>query len=107
MSIKDRAAGAVMGALVGDALGVGPHWYYDLAELRRDYGNWIDGYTSPMPGRYHAGLKQGQPSQPCIITTILLTSVVTKGDYDEADFCRPLHEELFPNHRGPPHNDPA
>jgi ADP-ribosylglycohydrolase len=53
MSIKDRAAGAVMGALVGDALGVGPHWYYNLAEMRRDYGDWIEGYTNPMPGRYH------------------------------------------------------
>ena len=39
--LKDRASGAVMGAFIGDALGVGPHWYYDLAELRRDYGDWI------------------------------------------------------------------
>jgi hypothetical protein len=38
ISIRDRAAGAVIGALVGDGLGLGPHWYYDLAELRRDYG---------------------------------------------------------------------
>jgi ADP-ribosylglycohydrolase len=41
MSIKDRAAGAVMGASIGDALGVGPHWYdldEDVARLRRlDY----------------------------------------------------------------------
>ena len=107
MSIKDRAAGAVMGALVGDALGVGPHWYYDLAELRRDYGNWIDGYTSPMPGRYHAGLKAGQPSQAGIITTILLRSVVTKGDYDEEDFCRRLDEELFPKLDGRPMSGPG
>jgi hypothetical protein len=41
MNIADRAAGAVIGALVGDALGVGPHWYYDLTELRKDYGDWI------------------------------------------------------------------
>lgn len=107
MSIKDRAAGAVMGALVGDALGVGPHWYYDLAEMTRDYGNWIDGYTSPMPGRYHAGLKAGQPSQAGIITTILLRSVVTKGDYDEEDFCRRLDEELFPKLDGRPMSGPG
>ena len=37
--IQDRAAGAIMGAFIGDALGLGPHWYYDLAELRRDYGD--------------------------------------------------------------------
>ena len=36
--IQDRAAGAIMGAFIGDALGLGPHWYYDLTELRRDCG---------------------------------------------------------------------
>ncbi|MGD9066247.1 MAG: ADP-ribosylglycohydrolase family protein [Desulfobacterales bacterium] len=30
---KDRAVGAVMGTFIGDALGVGPHWYYDLDQL--------------------------------------------------------------------------
>ena len=29
-TIQDRAAGAIMGAFIGDALGLGPHWYYDL-----------------------------------------------------------------------------
>ena len=96
-----------MGALVGDALGVGPHWYYNLEEMRRDYGNWIDGYTSPMPGRYHAGLKAGQPSQAGIITTILLRSVVAKGDYDEEDFCRRLDDELFPKLDGRPMSGPG
>src|SRR5207244_2222570 len=72
MSTKDRAAGAVMGALIGDALGVGPHWYYDLEEMRRDFGNWITGYTTPRAHRYHAGLKAGQSSQAGILTTMLL-----------------------------------
>ena len=88
MSIEDRAAGAVMGAFIGDALGVGPHWYYDLAEMRRDYGDWITYYTDPKPHRYHAGLKAGQLSQPGIILTMLLRSVVEKSGYDEDDFCR-------------------
>jgi ADP-ribosylglycohydrolase len=26
--IHDRAAGAIMGAFIGDAMGLGPHWYY-------------------------------------------------------------------------------
>jgi ADP-ribosylglycohydrolase len=30
MSKKDRAAGAVMRALIGDALGVDPEWFYTL-----------------------------------------------------------------------------
>jgi hypothetical protein len=57
MNVADRAPGAVIGALVGNALGLGPHWYYDLTEFRKDYGNWITGYTNPKPGRYHSGMK--------------------------------------------------
>lgn len=106
-NLKDRAAGAVMGALIGDALGVGPHWYYDLAEMRRDYGDWISGYTEPRPGRYHAGLKAGQLSQAGIITTMLLRSVVERNGYDEVDFCRRLDEELFPRLDGTPMNGPG
>jgi len=107
MSIQDRAAGAVMGALIGDALGVGPHWYYDLDEMRRDYGDWITGYTDPKPNRYHAGLKAGQLSQAGIILTMLLRSVVEKSGYDEADFCRRLDEELFPQLDGTPMSGPG
>ena len=65
--LQDRAAGALMGAFIGDALALGPHWYYDLDELRATYGDWIDGYTDPQPGRYHAGLKAGQPSQAGVL----------------------------------------
>ena len=50
---KDRAVGAIMGTFIGDALGVGPHWYYDREQLEKDYGDWIDNYTSPKAGRYH------------------------------------------------------
>jgi ADP-ribosylglycohydrolase len=96
-----------MGALIGDALAVGPHWYYDLAELHRDYGTWITDYTAPKPGRYHAGLKPGQPSQAGIITTMLLRSVVENGGYEEADFCRRLDDDLFPLLDGTPNNGPG
>jgi ADP-ribosylglycohydrolase len=107
ISIADRASGAVMGALIGDALGVGPHWYYDLVEMRRDYGDWIADYTEPRPDRYHAGLKAGQLSQPGIILTMLLRSVIENGDYVESDFCRRLDEELFPRLDGTPMNGPG
>lgn len=106
-ALADRAAGAIMGALIGDALGLGPHWYYDLDELRRDYGPWITGYTAPLPGRYHAGLKAGALSQAGIILTMLLRSVVERGAYEEADFCRRLDEELFPQLDGTPMHGPG
>jgi ADP-ribosylglycohydrolase len=106
-TIEERAAGAVMGALVGDALALGPHWYYDLAELRRDHGAWITGYTDPKPGRYHAGLKAGQLSQAGFILVLMLRSLVERGGYDEADFCRRMDEELFPLLDGTPVGGPG
>lgn len=100
--IQDRACGAVMGAFIGDALGLGPHWYYSLEELRRDYGGWISGYTDPRPGRYHDGLKAGQLSQAGFILRLTVRSLVDRGGYDQEDFCRRLDEELFPLLDGTP-----
>jgi len=104
---KNRAAGAIMGAFIGDALGLGPHWYYDLNELRRDYGEWITDYTDPRPDRYHAGLKAGQLSQAGFILKILLSSLVECGAYDEADFCRRMDRDLLPLLDGTPINGPG
>jgi ADP-ribosylglycohydrolase len=106
-SISNRAAGAIMGAFIGDALGLGPHWYYDLDELRANYGPWVSGYTDPKPGHYHAGMKAGQLSQAGIILELTLRSVVERGSYDEGDFCRRLDEELFPHLDGTPMNGPG
>ena len=103
----DRAAGAIMGALIGDALGLGCHWYYDLAEMRRDYGEWISGYTTPHPDRYHGGMKAGQLSQSGLILVMLLRSVTDHGEYREDDFTRRLDEELFPLLDGTPANGPG
>jgi len=105
--IKDRAAGAIMGAFIGDALALGPHWYYSLEELRRDYGDWVDGYTDPKPGRYHDGLKAGQLSQAGFILELTLRSLVETKGYDESDFCRRMDEELFPLLDGTPVNGPG
>ena len=106
-AIQDRAAGAIMGAFIGDALGLGPHWYYDLAAFRRDYGDWITTYADPKPGRYHSGLKAGQLSQGGIILRLMLRSLVERGGYDEADFCRRMDEEIFPLLNGMPVNGPG
>ncbi len=106
-TMQERAVGAIMGALIGDALALGPHWYYDLAELRHDYGEWISDYTDPQPNRYHAGLKAGQLSQAGYILTLTLKSLADCGGYDEADFCRRLDDELFPLLDGTPVNGPG
>src|SRR5512136_1989667 len=103
----DRVAGAIMGAFIGDALGLGPHWYYDLDEMRRVYGEWISGYTDPRPGRYHEGLKAGDLSQTGFIMKLLLQSLAEKGRYDEGDFTRRLDEELLSRMDGTPYSGPG
>lgn len=99
---KDRAAGAIMGAFIGDSLALGPHWYYNITELRRDYGEWIDGYTEPKSGRYHDGMKAGQLSQAGFILKLMLQSLVESKGYDEKDFCLRMDQELFPLLDGTP-----
>jgi len=104
---KDRAAGALMGAFIGDALGLGPHWYYDLSELRRNYGEWITDYSDPKPGWYHEGLKAGQLSQAGVILLLMINSLVDLGGYDEDDFCLRMDRDLFPLLDGTPMNGPG
>jgi ADP-ribosylglycohydrolase len=101
-TLNDRACGALMGAFIGDALALGPHWYYDLDELHRDFGAWITDYTDPLPGRYHQGLRKGDASQAGFILRLTLRSLVERGRYDEADFCRRMDQELFPRLDGTP-----
>ena len=105
-SVSDRAAGAIIGALVGDALGLGPHWYYDLAELRREYGDWISGYTDPKSNRYHGGMKAGQLDQTGLLLILLLRSVIENGEYNEDDFTDRL-DEFFKQLDGTPMQGPG
>lgn len=83
---QDRAVGTIIGTLIGDALGVGPHWYYDLDQMKEEYGEWIDQYTAPKPNRFHAGLNAGDNSQTGQVTTLLLESIHDQGEYRESDF---------------------
>ena len=107
LSLEDRAIGALMGAFIGDALALGPHWYYDLDQLHADYGQWISDYTTPKPGRYHAGMKAGQLSQSGVLLRLTLQSLVDCARYDEADFCRRMDTEFFPLLDGTPMNGPG
>ena len=105
--LQDRITGALMGAFIGDALALGPHWYYDLNEMHANYGPWISDYSEPKPGRYHAGMKSGQSSQAGLLLALTLRSLVDQGVYDEADFCQRMDEEFFPLIDGSPMNGPG
>lgn len=107
LSTADRAAGALMGAFIGDALALGPHWYYDLDELRSRYGEWVSDYAAPMPDHYHAGMKAGESSQAGLLLRLTLESLADCGAYDEGDFCRRMDEDFFPHIDGVPMHGPG
>jgi len=94
-----------MGSLIGDALGLGCHWYYDVKAMRRDFPHWIDDYHDGLPERvdhygyvakwrYALGLRAGDLSQTGQIAVQLLESFAQKPGYDEGDFCSRL-DQLF------------
>lgn len=97
ISQRDRIMGAIMGVFVGDALGVGTHWYYDLDNLKKDNGEWITDYQDPKLNsigrhanvhkyRYEQGIRAGDLSQTGQLYTLLLESIVEQGGYDRNDF---------------------
>ena len=105
VSRKDRIMGAIMGVLIGDALGVGSHWYYDLEKLKKDFGPWISDYNDPKLNgsgrfasvheyRYQQGIRAGDASQTGQLYTMLLESIVAKGTYDQSDFVSRV-DKLF------------
>lgn len=107
-SSSDRATGAMVGAFIGDALGLGPHWYYDLDELRKDFGPWIDGYTTPQPAhRYHSGMKAGDLSQSGLIMLELLRSLAECDGYEADDFTTRLDDTILAKFDGNPFHGPG
>ena len=46
MNIRDKVAGSLVGFYSGDALAMPVHWYYDLNQLRDDFGR-IEKYEAP------------------------------------------------------------
>jgi ADP-ribosyl-[dinitrogen reductase] hydrolase len=97
--LQDAVLGTIMGVFIGDALGLGCHWYYDLSSLKADYGPWISNYVTSKPDRtdrfgsiakyrYELGLRAGDISQTGQVTLLLLESINHQGGYDEEDFKR-------------------
>jgi len=105
--IKKRTKGALMGAFIGDALALGPHWYYDFEKYREDYGEWVDDYTAPKKGRYHEGLDAGDLSQSGYTLKMLLKSIAENKGYNEKDFCDRMDNDLFSQIDGTPVSGPG
>lgn len=104
---KDRAQGAMMGSLVGDALGLGCHWYYDTDALTRDCGKWVEDYRDSLPERtdrfgyiakwrYDQDVRAGDASQTGQVAVTLWESYAAQGVFDKDDICTRLDEFLAP-----------
>ncbi|MEG1661362.1 MAG: ADP-ribosylglycohydrolase family protein, partial [Clostridiales bacterium] len=107
---EERIQGAIMGAIIGDALGVGCHWIYDYEELWRDYGPWITDYTDPKATndggsfemisayRYGAGVRAGMSSQSGQLLQVLLETVAgnchkseQEGQFNQEEYVRDVN----------------
>jgi ADP-ribosylglycohydrolase len=106
-NIKNRAKGALIGAFIGDAIALGPHWYYDLEEQYKDYGEWITDYTDPKAGRYHEHQKAGDLSQAGYILKLMISSINENNGYHQENFCKKIDEELFTKIDGIPTHGPG
>jgi ADP-ribosyl-[dinitrogen reductase] hydrolase len=98
---QDRAKGAIIGTIIGDALGLGSHWYYNINELKEKFGPWIDTYTPVKPNANYPtvwkarhNLKPGDVSQTGQVFTLLLESITECKGYNEGDFTKRLDELL-------------
>ena len=116
---QERIEGAILGAFIGDALGLGCHWIYNYSEFWRDYGPWVDGYTDPKSideggqfemisaYRYRAGVRAGMSSQSGQLYQVLLETVASNckrhkgaGEFVESEYVARVNEffknELLP-----------
>ena len=102
---KDRAMGAIIGNLIGEALGLGCHWYCDLKTFRDECGPWVSYYTDQNTERtdtfgevarlrHKYGLRAGDVSQTGEVFIMLLESLVECGKYDQENFTGRLDKLL-------------
>lgn len=83
---RERLLGAIWGQFVGDALALGSHWHYNLAERARLYPGGIRGFERPVEGHYHAGREPGDPTHYGDAALVLLRSVALAGRADPQDY---------------------
>ncbi|WP_257283635.1 ADP-ribosylglycohydrolase family protein [Endozoicomonas sp. SESOKO1] len=102
-----RVKGGVAGLLIGDALGVGTQWYYNLDQLAQDHGPWIDTYQDPAANgshsfanishfRYEQGVRAGDLSQTGQVIVLLLESLASCDGFVLTDFLERLDDFFAP-----------
>ncbi len=82
---QSRVEGMIWGQFIGDAMCLGTHWIYNLADLQAFYPE-LKGFELPRPGHYHAGKQPGELTHYGEAALLLLESMAERGDLDPTDY---------------------
>ncbi|MFT7615330.1 MAG: ADP-ribosylglycohydrolase [Candidatus Woesearchaeota archaeon] len=75
---------AILGAFIGDAMALGPHWMYDTKDLKTKFGD-ITTITAPLADSYHPNKKAGEFTHYGDQLFMILTSVSKQKKIDLPD----------------------
>ncbi len=78
---KEKKAAMVLASLYGDAFALGPHWIYDQAAIRQNFGD-IRELTEPLPNGYHQSKHRGDFTHYGDQTLFLLKEIIGNDGFD-------------------------
>jgi len=84
-STQSRVEGMIWGQFIGDAMCLGTHWIYNLADLQAFYPD-LKGFELPRPGHYHEGKQPGDFTHYGEAALLLLESIAERGGLDTTDY---------------------
>ena len=88
LSVRERYAGLLHGALVADSLTLPAHWIYDQAEIERRFGRITELQDAPADG-YHSGKQRGAQTHYGDQALVLMESLeACGGNLVMDDFAR-------------------
>ncbi|HKL41546.1 MAG TPA: ADP-ribosylglycohydrolase family protein [Clostridia bacterium] len=83
MTIKKDA---FLGAFIGDALALGPHWIYDTDKIKQSFGE-IKGIVGPLEDTFHKTKEKGEFTHYGDQMLMLAEYIIdTKKDFNQEDF---------------------
>lgn len=91
--MTDSQHGLLTGALLGDALALGPHWIYDTNEIEKIFGDF-DGFTDPTKNPYHKTKNIGDFTHYGDQMMMLISSIQEEGGYNPTHYLAKWRESM-------------
>lgn len=95
--MNDKLNAMLLGAFVGDALALGPHWVYNTRVIDRKFGT-VDRFYDPVAS-YHANKKKGDFTHYGDQMLVLLESSAACNGFDAVHFVR-AWQSFFESYQG-------